>query len=316
MPRVSIVTPCFNAARFIGETIESVVRQTLEDWEYIIVDDGSTDAGRCVVEPFLRDERIRLRTQQRGGVASARNRGFADTSPESDYVMFLDADDTIHETMLESMVRQLDRYPRAGLASCGFVWLDEDGNEDERGASIERLAPGFPFVRQVPEDEPVTPFASLYAPGGLVPTMSTVFRRAVYSETAGFDEAFGQGFEDSDLVLRVAVLSDALYVNERLYRYRRRAGQHSSDQQLLSRQYEKLFAKLRALEGNPESRKRLAMAEDFRRGPYAAYRILCQSRALFQRRQWIGAVKRFVRALAVLTSPATFRVWLARERAS
>ena len=85
MPRVSIVTPCYNAVAYIREAIESVRAQTFTDWEYVVVDDGSTDGSAEVVEAIADfDERIRLIRQENSGVHVARNIGLRESSTSSD----------------------------------------------------------------------------------------------------------------------------------------------------------------------------------------------------------------------------------------
>jgi glycosyltransferase involved in cell wall biosynthesis len=93
MPLVSIITPVYNAANSLPETLESVCAQTLTDWEQILVDDGSTDNSREIVEAAVaKDPRFRLlRTPRNGGPAEARNMALA--AARGRYVAFLDADD-------------------------------------------------------------------------------------------------------------------------------------------------------------------------------------------------------------------------------
>ena len=74
-PTVSILTPAYNSAKFIRQTLESVLRQTFMDFEMIVIDDGSTDDTRHIVEAYAaRDARIRLIPQANAGIAAARNR--------------------------------------------------------------------------------------------------------------------------------------------------------------------------------------------------------------------------------------------------
>lgn len=89
-PEFSVVIPAYNVARYIGETLQGVMEQTVSDWELIVMDDGSTDDTRAVVEA-VRDERIRLISQQNAGVSAARNAGMA--RARGRYVALLDADD-------------------------------------------------------------------------------------------------------------------------------------------------------------------------------------------------------------------------------
>src|ERR1039457_6418785 len=95
-PSISVIIPAYNAELFLGQAIESVINQTHTNWEVIIVDDGSTDSTFSIASEFVhRDSRIRLIRQNNAGASSARNYGFAESSPSSEYVLFLDADDVL-----------------------------------------------------------------------------------------------------------------------------------------------------------------------------------------------------------------------------
>ena len=89
---VSIITPCYNGAKYIGETIESVMNQTYPKWEMIIIDDGSSDNSVSVVQKYMEKEsRIRLLQQANAGSAAARNHGIREA--QGQYIALLDADD-------------------------------------------------------------------------------------------------------------------------------------------------------------------------------------------------------------------------------
>src|SRR5437899_2196138 len=110
MPKVSVVVPCYNAQQYLARTLESVRSQTLHDWECIVVDDGSTDRSAAVVDAYVEDDaRVRLLRQPNAGVSRARNAGYAASRPESEYLLFLDADDVLEARMLETLVGHLDR---------------------------------------------------------------------------------------------------------------------------------------------------------------------------------------------------------------
>lgn len=105
--KVSIITPCYNAAPYIRKTIFSVQQQTLSDWEMIIIDDGSTDQSAEIVNAIAQeDKRIKLLQKENGGSASARNMGLSVARGE--YIQFLDADDTIHPCKLEKQCNIMD----------------------------------------------------------------------------------------------------------------------------------------------------------------------------------------------------------------
>jgi succinoglycan biosynthesis protein ExoO len=102
-PVVSVITPAYNAAPYIGQCIESVRVQTLSDWEMIIVDDASTDDTTAVVQRYLHDTRIRLfRNEQNMGPSDARNRALA--VAQGAWIAVLDADDWIAPERLEKLV--------------------------------------------------------------------------------------------------------------------------------------------------------------------------------------------------------------------
>lgn len=100
---VSIVTPSYNTARFIAETIESVLAQTYSNWEMIIVDDCSTDDTDTVVKPYLSDTRIKyLKNEKNSGAAVSRNRALREAKGR--WVAFLDSDDLWLPDKLEKQI--------------------------------------------------------------------------------------------------------------------------------------------------------------------------------------------------------------------
>jgi glycosyltransferase involved in cell wall biosynthesis len=119
--RVSIILPMYNAAPYVRETVESVLAQTYADWDLTVVDDGSTDRSRTIVEG-LSDARIRVVVQPNSGVSAARNRGLALTAGE--YVGFLDSDDVWLPTNLEEKVAWLDAHPQHALVNSDVEVID------------------------------------------------------------------------------------------------------------------------------------------------------------------------------------------------
>lgn len=98
-PLVSVIIPCYNAAQYVGDALDSVIAQTYPHWEAIVVNDGSTDSSADVVRSYMAtDPRIRLINQVNRGLGAARNAGIAEAQGE--WFLFLDADDTIAANML------------------------------------------------------------------------------------------------------------------------------------------------------------------------------------------------------------------------
>lgn len=106
--KVSIITPCYNAALYIASTILSIQQQTLNDWELLIVDDGSVDNSADIIRSMAKDDsRIRLIQKANGGTASARKLGLEHAQGE--YIQFLDADDQIDADKLRRQVELMDK---------------------------------------------------------------------------------------------------------------------------------------------------------------------------------------------------------------
>lgn len=124
VPKVSVVIPTFNVARYVGDCLASVRAQTLSDWECIVVDDGSTDGTPQRIRGSA-DARIKLIAQSNKGVSTARNVGLANAS--GTYLLFLDGDDLLHREALSRLSTRLDAHPEA-VAAYGTVWaIFEDG---------------------------------------------------------------------------------------------------------------------------------------------------------------------------------------------
>jgi teichuronic acid biosynthesis glycosyltransferase TuaG len=113
--QVAVIMPCHNGARTLSEAIESVAGQTYPQWELLIVDDGSTDGSRAIIDRYLaRDSRIRLLSNPRpSGASAARNRALQETNAR--YVAFLDSDDTWKP---DKVRRQLSALSEHGAALC------------------------------------------------------------------------------------------------------------------------------------------------------------------------------------------------------
>ena len=116
MPAVSVITPAYNAAGFIGEMVDSVRAQTFEDWELVIVDDGSTDATlELLTEWGDRDGRIHVLHQGNRGPSAARN--LAMRAARGAFFAFLDSDDTWEAEYLERQLAVFHEYPDAHLVT-------------------------------------------------------------------------------------------------------------------------------------------------------------------------------------------------------
>ena len=127
MPTVSVIIPTYNTERFIGEAIRSVLQQTYTDFELIIIDDGSTDTTRAVLDPFLADARVRYVYQENQGLPGARNTGIRES--RGAFIAFLDADDLWTPEKLAQQVAAFQMHPEVSIVYCNYTNIDEHGND-------------------------------------------------------------------------------------------------------------------------------------------------------------------------------------------
>ena len=181
--RVSVVVPCFNQAHFLGEAIESVLRQSHPGAEVTVVDDGSADNSHEVAGRYPGVRRLR---QPHRGVAAARNLGLAEST--GDLVVFLDADDRLLPEALEVGVESLLARPQVAFVAGASRDIGGDGGVTREG--------GQPLVTQ---DHFLHLLEGCYIWSG----SSIVYRREAVEAVGGFDERLGAG-DDYDLYLRLA----------------------------------------------------------------------------------------------------------------
>lgn len=127
--RFSVVIPLFNKEKSIGSTVWSVLKQTYQEFELIIVNDGSTDKSLDALKSFT-DPRIRIIDQINGGVSSARNLGIL--SAINEFIIFLDADDLWLPICLEEMCRLISKFPSAGIFVTNFNLTGKNLKGSER----------------------------------------------------------------------------------------------------------------------------------------------------------------------------------------
>ncbi|WP_052440967.1 bifunctional glycosyltransferase/CDP-glycerol:glycerophosphate glycerophosphotransferase [Streptacidiphilus anmyonensis] len=109
-PRLSVVVPIYNVERYLDECLASLAAQTMGDFEVVMVDDGSTDGSAAIAQEWeRRDRRFRMVSKENGGLGPARNTGIEALTPGTEFLAFVDSDDTLPDTAYELMVGTLDR---------------------------------------------------------------------------------------------------------------------------------------------------------------------------------------------------------------
>ncbi len=275
VPNVTVISPVHNAASFLDRTIESVQRQTLTDWEYILVDDGSTDRSAAIIDAYgAADSRIRLLRQAQQGACRARNRGAEASDPSARYLFFLDADDALEPEALQRMSAYLDAHPEVGLLGCQWTLVDEADQPLPRQRPRTRRAPGRLVPRRLRPDEKATPFVTFYCGSGQGPC--ALYRRSVFMATEGWDERL-TGHQDSDMFIQMSLRAPVHYLPDRLYRYRRHDGNMTNDRRRMYDAQEVLRAKWDHYEA--PTPKQQQMLTEARRYYYSIYH---PTRSLFR----------------------------------
>jgi glycosyltransferase involved in cell wall biosynthesis len=188
----SVIIPAFNAERFIEDTLLSVRRQSIENWEAIVVDDGSSDdTPRVVRRMASSDRRIRIVAGQHVGVSAARNLGMS--LARGRYLALLDADDLWCAEKLEAHLRHLETQPEVGVSFSQVRFMSFGG---EPGNTCSRVPAGPVPAWRLLYDNPATTCSTL------------VIRRSLLDRIGGFDESMSYA-EDLEWLLRAALLGGA-----------------------------------------------------------------------------------------------------------
>jgi glycosyltransferase involved in cell wall biosynthesis len=224
-PKVSVVIPCFNLGEYLDEAVDSVLAQTFQDFEIIIVDDGSDDPfTKAKLSTYEKPRTQILRTENRG-LAAARNLGIANALGA--YILPLDADDSLDASFLEKAVEVLDQQPEIGIVYSEVEWF---------GAKTGKW------------DLPPYRFPDILL--GNVIVTSALFRRSDWELVGGYCTEFRARWEDYDFWLSLIERGRIPHrIPEVLFYYRQRAGSRtqSGESTASAALYELLFRRHRDL---------------------------------------------------------------------
>lgn len=148
MPEISVIVPVYNTERYIHRCLDSILTQTFENFELILVDDGSTDASGGICDEYaLRDSRVQVFHQENSGQAAARNYAldwiFANS--ESKYISFVDSDDWVHPQYLEIMRDGLIQFA-VNICQCGHLETDSTEIVPEVHKTISCITPDEQYL--------------------------------------------------------------------------------------------------------------------------------------------------------------------------
>ncbi|MGY3238647.1 glycosyltransferase involved in cell wall biosynthesis [Bradyrhizobium sp. USDA 4448] len=285
MNLVSIVIPAYNAERFIARTLASAQAQTYEKLEIIIIDDGSTDNTRAVVEAIAAtDKRLKLLSTPNRGVARARNLGIENA--RGPYVAFLDADDLWHRTKIARQVEALDTH-RSDPSWAGVYSFRRTINEEDQVIGTGPILAdcrGYILARDL-----VLKFIGNGS--------SLLVHRDAAMAVDGFDPSYADkgigGCEDLDFELRLAARYRIETVRSFLVGYRIYEGNMSSDGSRMAKAMIETIA--RHVRNNPSIAPRVQ-----RWASGGSYRYAFQ--VLLRERRWLPALAAYTKLL--LNDPA------------
>ncbi len=218
MPKVSIVLPSYNYARYLDERIQSLLNQTYTDFELIIVDDASTDNSVEVINKYVHDGRVKTHFfEQNSGLPYKRWNDGADLA-QGEYILFAGADDSCAPTMLEKLVSKIDASPSVGIAYTQSLEIDGDGKVVRsllyRTDDLDQARWQHDYINNG-QDE-----CRYLVVKNTIPNASSVLlRRAVFEQAGRFDEQL-RLVADWMLWARILLISDVAYVAEPLNYFR------------------------------------------------------------------------------------------------
>lgn len=196
-PLVSIIIPCYNQDKYILECLDSVKAQTYSNWECIVIDDGSIDNTKLVVQNYIQNEkRIKYHFQQNTGVSIARNNAIKMSSGK--YILPLDGDDKIGDSYLEKAVHQLENNDKLAVVYCkAELFGNSSGKLNLPDYSFELLLKRNVFF------------------------CTALFRKVDFDNTNGFDPLMKVGLEDWDFWISLLSNGGEVHqINETLFYYR------------------------------------------------------------------------------------------------
>lgn len=223
-PLVSVIMPCYNDGAYIEQAIQSVKNQTYNNWEIIIIDDGSDDENTIsVLNKIDTDERIKVFHTKHLRPAGARNYGIRKSNGK--YILPVDSDDTIDSQYMEKAVKIIEGDPAIGVVYC---YADLFGEKQGRWD-----LPDYSFEKMIIDN---------------IVFVTALFRKSDWEEIGGFNTELAAGMEDYDFWLGIIALGKQIYqIKEVLFHYRikpvSRTTGFQSDVEKMQKTYRQIYVR-------------------------------------------------------------------------
>ena len=206
MPKISVVMPAYNAEKYIAEAIESILSQTFRDFEFIIINDGSTDKTKEIILSFGDTRIVYLENEKNLGIVETLNRGL--DAARGEYIARMDADDVAMPERFEKQLAYMEKHPEVGVLGCGVYLYDGKENYGERRFSEQPYAVAVDLLFSCALAHP-----------------TVMIRKNVLASSGVQYEAQYHGCEDYRMWTRLVPVTGIANLPEPLLRYRKHRGQ-------------------------------------------------------------------------------------------
>jgi glycosyltransferase involved in cell wall biosynthesis len=244
MPKVSVIIPCFNHGRYLSESVNSVLDQTIQDFEIIIINDGSEDNTEEIALNYCsKDARIKYHKKENGGLASARNAGLKLSS--GDYIQFLDADDVIDKRKFEIQLPDLENASNNALCYSDYLASTDSDLLKPIGWYLN---PKFKSDNYL--DELITEWETNLS----IPCHCFLFKSHIFKDNNIFFDETLPNHEDWDCWMNIFSLKpEVFFADQKLATYRVRTHRMSSDSNMMKEGYLLALAKQKRKHKNNRS---------------------------------------------------------------
>ena len=209
MPKLSVIMPIFNAEQFLADTIDSILKQDFEDFELLLIDDGSKDNSKKICEEYeKKDKRVKVLKKQNEGVSKTRNLGIE--KAEGEFLYFVDADDYVKDNMFSVLMKNIQIY-NADISMCGYQIIEDKSTIEYYGTKKQYLYNNNEAIKIFLKEEQFG-----------VALWNKIFRKTII-ENLRFDEKLRIN-EDKWFLFNVILnANNVIYKDEILYSYIKRS---------------------------------------------------------------------------------------------